>query len=442
MTKTAISELDAMEIIDSRGKPTLRVMIRLKDGTRATASVPSGTSVGTHEALDLRDGDANRYAGMGVRKAAANVVEKLCPILRGMDAKYQESIDAAMKDADGTWNKANLGANALLGVSMAVARAAAASANRPLYKALSPDSRYVLPVPMMNIISGGAHAENSLDIQEFMIVPHGAPTFSEALRYGVAVFHAMKDILRATAMPTATGDAGGFEPPLSSNEAALDMIMSAIQAAGLRPGTDVSIALDVAATSFEIKAGYDLWRSGVGKLSSQELLELYQNWHKDYPIVSIEDGFGEHDWGGFKSVTEQLGDELQIVGDDAYVTHRLLIQQGIHEKAGNAALIKPNQIGTVTETLAAVAMCHNAGWRAIISGRSGETEDTFIADLSVATGAGQIKAGSVCRGERAAKYNRLLEIERELGKAALYRSPFVSPALDRQARLASGDSHS
>lgn len=437
MTKSLISGLDAMEIIDARGKPTLRVMARLRDGTRATASVPSGTSVGTHEALELRDGDPLRYGGMGVTGAARNVADIISPRLKGMDAKCQGRIDNAMRDMDGTWNKSRLGTNALLGVSMAVARAAALSTGRPLYEILVSGAKYILPVPMMNIISGGAHADNSLDIQEFMIVPHGAPSFSEAVRYGVAVFHTMKDLLRAAGMSTATGDAGGFEPPLSSNEAALDMIVSSISAAGSKPRIDVSIALDVAATSFATKSGYDLWRSGIGKISSHDLLELYQAWYKHYPIISIEDGFGEHDWGGFKAITARLGDGLQIVGDDAYVTHRFLIQQGISEDTGNAVLIKPNQIGTITETLAAVAMCHGAGWHAIISGRSGETEDTFVADLSVASGAGQIKAGSVCRGERTAKYNRLLEIERELGGTALYHSPFQATASKREGLLAS-----
>lgn len=429
MTKTAITEIDAMEIIDSSGQPTLRVMVRLRDGTRAAASVPSGTSVGTHEAMELRDGDAQRYGGMGVIQAAKNVTNILFPRLKGMDTKRQVEIDSTMKDLDGTWNKSKIGANAILGVSMAVARAAALSQGRSLYDTLQFGPRYLMPVPMMNVISGGAHAENSLDIQEFMIVPHGAPTFSEAVRYGVAVFQALKDLLRGSGMPTSTGDAGGFDPPLSSNEAALDIIVTAISAAGLCPGRDVSIALDVAATSLAHKPGYDFWRSGVGKISSDELFEIYSEWQAKYPIVSIEDGFGEHDWGGFKTITAEMGDKLQVVGDDAFVTHKYLIQQGINEKTGNAAIIKLNQIGSVTEAIAAVSMCHNAGWRTIIAGRSGETEDTFIADFSVATGAGQIKAGSVCRGERVAKYNRLLEIERELGSAAIYRSPFANPLI-------------
>jgi enolase len=365
---------------------------------------------------------------MGVVQAARNVTNTLFPRLRGMDIKRQAVIDDMMKDADGTWNKSRLGANAVLGVSMAVARAAALSARRPLYETLLSEPNYLLPVPMMNIISGGAHANNSLDIQEFMIVPHGAPTFSEALRYGIEVFQALKEMLRTRGMPTTTGDTGGFEPALTSNEAALEMIVAAISTVGLTPGVDVSIALDAAASSFVTKSGYDLWRSGAGKISSHDLFGVYETWCRTYPIVSIEDGFGEHDWGGFKTITARLGDKLQIVGDDTYVTHRFLIQQGIYENAGNAALIKLNQIGTVTETIAAITMCHSAGWRAIISGRSGETEDTFIADLCVATGAGQIKAGSVCRGERVAKYNRLLEIERELGSAALYRSPFQAAA--------------
>lgn len=426
-----------MEIINSRGQPTLRVMVRLKDGTRAVASVSSGISTGTYEAVELRDGVAERYAGLGVTQAARNVTDVLFPSLKGMDVKCQTIIDETMKDLDGTWNKSKLGANAILGVSMAVARAAAICARRSLYETLATETQYRLPVPMMNIINGGAHANNSLDFQEFMIVPHGAPTFSDALRYGVEVFQSLKGILQNCGMPTFTGDEGGFAPPLSSNEAAVEMIMAAILAAGLTPGVDVSLALDVAASSFAMKDGYNLARSGTGHMSSQELLGLYERWVKTYPLVSIEDGFGEHDWGGFKAMTASMGDKLQIVGDDIYVTHKLLIQQGIYEQAGNSALIKLNQIGTVTDTIAAVSMCHKAGWRAIISHRSGETEDTFIADLSVATGAGQIKAGSVCRGERVAKYNRLLEIERELGSSAIYQSPFRTDGMAKVDALAS-----
>lgn len=433
MTRTAITEIDAMEIIDSSGKPTLRVMVRLRDGTRATASVPCGTSVGTHEAMELRDGDPTRYGGMGVLQAVHNVTEILFPRLKGMDARRQAEIDGTMRDVDGTWNKSRIGSNAVLGVSMAVARAAALSQGRSLYETLQFGPQPLMPVPMINIISGGAHAENSLDVQEFMIVPHGAPTFSEAVRYGVAVFQAMKGLLRSFGMPISTGDAGGFDPPLPNNEAALDMIITAISAAGLCPGRDVSIALDVAATSLAHKHGYDLWRSGIGKISCEDLFKIYDAWRRRYPIVSIEDGFGEHDWGGFKTLTKEMGDCLQVVGDDTYVTHKILIQQGISEGTGNAAVIKLNQIGSVTEAIAAVSTCRNAGWRTIIAGRSGETEDSFIADFAVATGAGQIKAGSVCRGERIAKYNRLLEIERELGSAAIYRSPYPPPVAVKTA---------
>jgi enolase len=423
MTRTAITELDAMEILDSRGKPTLRVMVQLRDGTRAVAAVPSGASTGTQEAVELRDGGP-RYAGMGVKQAARNVTEILFPRLRGLAAGRQADIDMAMRDLDGTWNKSRLGANAILGVSMAVARAAALSAGQSLYQELSKTPHYLLPVPMMNIINGGAHSNNSLDFQEFMIVPHGASSFAEALRYGVAVFQALKTILQKSGFSTSVGDEGGFAPPLKSNEAALDLMMEAIHLAGLRAGMDVSLAIDVAASTFATANGYDLSRSGLGHVSSSELLALYMRWAKDYPLVSIEDGFGENDWGSFKDMTAALGQKLQIVGDDNYVTHKFLIQQGIYEQTSNAALIKLNQIGTVTETIAAVDLCHKAGWRAIISHRSGETEDTFIADLSVATAAGQIKAGSVCRGERVAKYNRLLEIERELGNLAVFNSPF------------------
>jgi enolase len=364
-----------------------------------------------------------------VRKAVTNVVEQLAPRLKGMDSQRQAEIDMAMKELDGTPNKSKLGANAILGVSMAVARATAASSGRPLYQSLAETPQYRMPVPMMNIINGGAHADNSLDIQEFMIVPHGAPRFSEALRYGVEVFQALKGLLHRRGFSTAVGDEGGFAPPLGSNEAALDMIVEAIGLAGLRPGTDVSLALDPAANSFTDSNGYNLNRTGVGVVSPPQLLAMYETWVNAYPIVAIEDGFNEDDWENFQAMTAGLGQKIQIIGDDIYVTNETFIERGIKECTTNAALIKLNQIGTVSETIAAINLCQQAGWKTVISHRSGETEDTFIADLSVATAAGQIKAGSLCRGERIAKYNRLLEIERELGSKAVFQSPFPPTAI-------------
>ncbi len=422
--KSILENISAMEILDSRGNPTLRVFVETEDGTKASASVPSGASTGKRESVELRDNDPQRYGGRGVRHVIENVTRIILPKLKGMDVSKQADIDQAMIDLDGTPNKARLGANAILGVSMAVARAAALCKGLPLYKSLSQTDVYLMPVPMMNVINGGAHADNLLDFQEFMIVPHGAPTFSEALRYGSEVFHTLKTILHKQGLSTAVGDEGGFAPPLKSNEEALDYIMDAILAAGLRPGQDVSLAVDVAASGLAAGTYYDLKKSGLGRLSKDDLLGMYENWIKAYPLVAIEDGFGEDDWAGFKSMTASLGDKIQIIGDDIYVTDGKLIARGISEHASNAALIKLNQIGTVTETLDAISLCRKAGWGTVISHRSGETEDTFIADFSVATGAGQIKTGSLCRSERVAKYNRLLEIERELGHHALYRSLF------------------
>lgn len=423
-----IADIDAMEILDSRGKPTVRVMAVLEDGTRAVASVPSGASTGANEAVELRDHDPRRYSGFGVTKAVKNVREVLGPRLKGMDAGRQIDLDTVLNELDGTGNKSRLGANAILGVSMAVARAYALSTDRPLYEHLADAGQHRLPVPMMNIVNGGAHADSSLDIQEFMIVPHGAPTFAEALRYGAEVFQALKDLLHRNGFSTAVGDEGGFAPKLN-NEAALDLILEAIHLVGLRSGIDISLAIDAAANSFAAEDGYDLSRSGTGRLSSDALLDLYEKWVATYPLVAIEDPFAEGDWAAFNRMTERLGKKIQVIGDDIYVTNERYIERGIEERTTNAALIKLNQIGTVSETIAATALCHRAGWDTIISHRSGETEDTFIADLSVATGAGQMKSGSLCRGERIAKYNRLLEIERELGNAAKFESPFRRPPL-------------
>ena len=419
-----ITNITALEILDSRGNPTLRAWVRLDDGAVGAASVPSGASTGANEVCERRDGDPTRYGGKGVRDAMRAVAEVIGPSLRGADPFAQAAIDAALIALDGTEDKSRLGANAILGVSMAVARAASASCGRPLYAYLGGANACRLPVPMMNVINGGAHADNSLDFQEFMIVPHGAPCFAEALRYGAETFHALRALLKQRGLPTAVGDEGGFAPNLPGHEAALDLIVDAIRAAGLRPGTDVAIALDPAASGFAVADGYELRRSDGGHKTSDEMTAMYARWLDAYPIVSLEDGLGEHDWEGFRRHTAALGGRIQIVGDDNYVTNPKIIAHGIAEHTTNAALIKLNQIGTVTETVAAVRMCQEAGWRTVVSHRSGETEDAFIADFAVAVGSGQIKTGSLCRGERIAKYNRLLEIEQELGAAPVFTSPF------------------
>ena len=403
----------------------MRVWVTLEDGTIGSASVPSGASTGRFEAHELRDGDKSRYGGKGVLTAARNVSDKIGPRLRGIDVSQQAEIDRAMIELDGTPNKSRLGANAIVGVSMAVARTAAMAAGRPLYASLGGDAAHRLPVPMMNVINGGTHADNALDFQEYMIVPHGASSFAEALRYGAETFQALKSILKARGFRTAVGDEGGFAPDLDSNEAACALIVEAIRAAGLRPGADVAIALDPAASAFETDGGYDLKRTKAGRKSSAEMTELYARWLDTYPIVSLEDGLGDDDWAGFQAHTAALGTRVQIVGDDIFVTNTQFIARGIQEHSANAVLIKLNQIGTVTETIEAIEMCRKAGWNYVISHRSGETEDPFIADFTVAMGGGQIKTGSLCRSERIAKYNRLLEVERELGERAEFVSPFV-----------------
>ncbi len=420
----AIQTIEAFEILDSRGYPTLRVVASLEDGHTGTASVPSGASTGRHEALELRDRDMSRYGGKGVLKAISHVNGVIRGRLAGMDGSPHESIDAALIALDGTENKSRLGANAILGASMAVARAAAAASGIPLYRYLGGNSAVRLPVPMMNVINGGRHAQNSLDFQEFMIVPHGAPSFAEALRYGAETFHALHDLLHQAGHSTAVGDEGGFAPDLRTIEEACDLIVAAIGKAGFRPGADVALALDPAASSFAEDDHYVFAKSGGKILSRDELLALYSRLLETYPIVSIEDGFGEDDWDGFRLQTAACGSRTQIVGDDLYVTNPHFIKKGVDTEATNAVLIKLNQIGTVTETIKAVEMCRKAGWGYVISHRSGETEDTFIADFAVAMGGGQIKAGSLSRSERLAKYNRLIEIERELGSAAVYQSPF------------------
>lgn len=415
-----IQTIEAHEILDSRGNPTIRVNVHLDNGVTGTASVPSGASTGENEAVELRDGDKSRYGGKGVLKAVANVNDLIAPALIGRDARQQALIDQAMIELDGTDNKARLGANAILGVSQAVARAAAQSCDLPLYAYLGGSGAVHIPVPMMNVLNGGKHAESGLDFQEFMIFPIGAPTFAEALRYGAETFHALKKILAAKGYATGVGDEGGFAPQVKSNDEACDLIVEAIAAAGYQPGRDIAIALDPAASSFFEDGKYRLTRSGQGDKTSAEMTEIFKAWVAKYPIVSIEDGHAENDWEGFRGMTAALGDKIQIVGDDNLVTNTRFIARGIEEKACNAALIKLNQIGTVTETMAAIHLCRKAGWGYVISHRSGETEDSFMADFAVAMGGGQIKTGSACRSERIAKYNRLLEIERALGKAAVF----------------------
>ena len=422
----SIASLHADEILDSRGNPTIRVRVRLEDGTDVSASVPSGASTGENEAVELRDGDPGRYGGKGVRTAVAHVEQEIAPRLVGLDPTRQSEIDQLMIDLDGTPTKARLGANAILGVSMAVARAAAVAVRLPLYAYLGGVGARRLPIPQMNILNGGKHADNSVDFQEFMVMPVGAPSFAEALRYGAETFHALARILKAKGYATAVGDEGGFAPNLGSNEEACELIVEAIAAAGFTPGKDVAIALDPAASSFFVGDGYDLAKSKQGRKTSAEMTELFRDWIAKFPIVSIEDGLAETDWAGFAAQTAALGNDIQIVGDDIFVTNTSFIERGIAERSANAVLIKLNQIGTVTETIAAIDLCRAAGWGFVISHRSGETEDAFIADFAVAMGGGQIKTGSACRSERIAKYNRLLEIERGLGKTAIFRSPFTA----------------
>jgi len=421
--KAHIAKVRAMEILDSRGNPTVRVFVSLDNGITASASVPSGASTGENEACELRDDDKKRYGGKGVLKAVDNVNRIIAPKIVGMDPSHQAELDHMMIELDGTPNKGKLGANAILGVSMGVARAAAMDARLPLYAYLGGPGAVRIPVPMMNIVNGGKHADNSVDFQEFMVMPIGAPSFAEGLRYSAEVFHALKKILKGKGYATAVGDEGGFAPNLKSNDEACEVIVAAIEAAGYKPGKDVSIALDPAASSFFEKGVYDLAKSGQGKKSSAQMTELYGKWVAKYPIVSIEDGLAENDWKGFKEHTATLGSKIQIVGDDLYVTNTKFIARGIKEQSTNAVLIKLNQIGTVTETTEAIHLCRKAGWGFVISHRSGETEDAFMADFAVAMGGGQIKSGSACRSERIAKYNRLMEIETELGSSAVFENP-------------------
>jgi enolase len=421
-----ISAVDAFEILDSRGQPTLQVSVRLASGVEGSASVPSGASTGEFEARELRDGDPNRYGGKGVLSAVENVRQVIAPCLTNRDATDQPQIDRLMIELDGTPDKSRLGANAIVGVSMAAARAGAAQMKLPLYRYLGGLDATLLPVPMMNVINGGKHAGNGLEFQEFMIVPHGAPTFVEALRYGAETFAALRRGLERRHLSTGVGDEGGFAPRLASDREACELILAAIEGAGFRPGTQISIALDPAASSFCVDGGYRVPSLGSAILTSEELMGVYRDWIAAFPIVSIEDGFGERDWAAFQRQTAEMGDKIQIVGDDLYVTNTKFIQRGIEERSTNAVLIKLNQIGTVTETIEAIKLCREVGWRYTISHRSGETEDPFIADFAVAMGGGQIKTGSLCRSERIAKYNRLLWIERELGAIAEFASPFAA----------------
>ena len=413
-----ISSISAREILDSRGNPTVEVDVVLDSGAAGRAAVPSGASTGAHEALELRDGDAKRYGGKGVLKAVRNVEQLIFPALRGVDATDQLGVDRLLIDLDGTKNKSKLGANAMLGVSMACARAAAVATDQPLFRYLGGASARTLPVPMMNIINGGAHAANTVDFQEFMIVPVGAPSFHEALRMGAETFHALKKVLMKRKLATGVGDEGGFAPDLKSDEEAITVILEAIESAGYAPGSEICIAIDCAASELSDKGKYTFKKSGAGTKSDEQMIELFARWVSKYPIVSIEDGLAEDDWKGWVKLTAALGDRVQLVGDDIFVTNPEFLGRAIDEDVGNAILIKLNQIGTVGETLETIEMARRNGYQSVISHRSGETEDTFIADLAVATNAGQIKTGSLSRTDRVAKYNQLLRIEAGLGASA------------------------
>lgn len=418
-----IESVAAREILDSRGNPTVEVEIGLGDGAYGRAAVPSGASTGEHEAVELRDKTKKRYLGRGVERAVKNVNEIMAPAILDMDATDQKLIDKTLIELDGTPNKGKLGANGILGVSLAVARAAADSLALPLYKYIGGTNACRLPMPMMNILNGGLHAANNVDLQEFMIMPIGGKTFKEALRIGAEVFHALAKVLKEKGFSNAVGDEGGFAPDLKSNEQAVEMVLAGIKKAGYRAGKDVVLALDPASSSFFKEGKYVFSKSDHSERSTADMIAFYEDWVKRFPIFSIEDGLDENDWRGWTVMTEKLGERIQIVGDDLFVTNTKRIEKGIREKAANAVLIKLNQIGTLTETLEAIQMAHRVGWRAVVSHRSGETEDPFIADLAVATGTGQIKTGSLCRSERVCKYNQLLRIEEELGEAAEFGWP-------------------
>jgi enolase len=414
-----IKRIQAWEILDSRGNPTVSVKAELTSGAYGEAAVPSGASTGKYEAVELRDGDQSRFNGLGVLKAVANVNSVIAPALKGMNPAEQEKIDRKMIELDGTENKSRLGANAILGVSLAVAHAAAASAKKPLYRYLSHKDDYLLPVPLLNILNGGKHASDSTDFQEFMIAPVGAQSFAHALRMAAEIYQALKSIIKSRKFNTNVGDEGGFAPSLSSNKEALELIITAMDKAGYKPGIDCFIALDPASSEFYEDGIYVLAREGV-KLSRQQMVDYYVKWTKDYPIISIEDGMAEDDWEGWRLLTQAIGDKVQLVGDDLYVTNIKRLSLGIEQKASNSILIKLNQIGTLSETIDAIEMARQAGWTAVVSHRSGETEDVTIADLCAGLSTGQIKSGAPCRSERTAKYNRLLRIESELGSKARY----------------------
>ncbi len=424
MAHTSISQIHAREILDSRGNPTIEVDVRLEDGALGRAAVPSGASTGEHEAWELRDEDRSRFGGKGARKAVANVNDRIAPVLKGWDAREQARIDNKLIELDGTPNKKNLGANALLAVSLAVAHAAAAAENLPLFRYLGGNKARVLPVPMMNILNGGAHSDAPIDFQEFMIVPRGAPSFSEALRYGAEVFQALKSVLKERHLSTAIGDEGGFAPQLDSAEDAIESISTAVNKAGYKLGEQIFIALDPAASEFYDSRNnlYVFKKSDGSKRTAEELINYYADLCARFPIISIEDGCAENDWDGWKKLTEKLGDKIQLVGDDLFVTNVEFLRRGTAEHVANSILIKVNQIGTLTETLATIDLAKTNGYGTIISHRSGETEDTSIADIAVGTNAGQIKTGSISRSDRVAKYNQLLRIEEELGDKAVHRA--------------------
>jgi len=418
--RSSIVAVLAREIIDSRGNPTVEVDVRLTDGSTGRAAVPSGASTGSREALELRDGDMHRYGGKGVRKAVGNVVSALADALNGIDATDQRAVDRALIAADGTPEKSRLGANALLGASMAAARAAAATRKLPLYRHLATGPIDSLPIPLTNVINGGAHAANALDFQEFMLVPLGAPTISEAIRTLAEIFHVLRGILKDAGHVTSVGDEGGYAPNVKHPEEALQLMVQAIEKAGYQPGRDVSLALDVAASELHKGSEYRFAKSGLPSMTTAQMIDLLESLTNTFPIVSIEDGLAEDDWDGWRTLTERLGSRILLVGDDIFVTNAAIIRKGIETHVGNAVLIKLNQIGTVSETLDAIAIAHRAGYQTAISHRSGETEDTFIADLAVATGAGYIKTGSMARSERVAKYNQLMRIEEEVGASVVY----------------------
>ncbi len=424
-----IASVHAREILDSRGNPTLQAEVVLESGERGVASVPSGASTGTREAVELRDGDKKRYNGKGVLQAVNNVNGIICQALTGQDPSHQDEIDRIMIDLDGTENKSKLGANAILGVSLANAYAVSHALNTQLFRYLGGDGPFSMPVPMMNIINGGAHADNNLDVQEFMIIPVGAPSFKEALRYGAEIFHTLKAKLASKGLATAVGDEGGFAPDLKNNEAAIEFILNAIESAGFKPGKDIYLGLDVASSELYTNNQYKL---NGNKLTSDQMIKQLVEWVNDYPILSIEDGLAENDWQGWQVLTRELGKKVQLVGDDVFVTNPKIFSEGIKKNIANAILIKLNQIGTLTETLAAIGLAKQERYGVIISHRSGETSDTTIADLAVATAAGQIKTGSLCRSDRVTKYNRLLSIEEQLGKKAPFAGCNAFPVLSRR----------